>query len=413
MASTGRLRVRPCILTSPVSALRPALPAIAVFVGLKLTVAVTISAHSFSGFFVEVVCGYLPFLLERGLQVHLLQGRCPEHFLLHKLRPNEAAAYRAAQVEDAGRTVSQTAKSIAIEHAEPCKMRLFTGAKRNGRPRYVISRSMSEGLLPPAEVKCANERADEIWVPTKYHTRIFKRSGVSKPRLTVIPESVDVDFFNPDAADLMILACRPSSTALTELTESEYTTIPASTGEVHSSAAGLSRGSYTTEQVSKPYCQRWLRPPPLWRPSAHEGLDTLLPSWQSSATAGLLPLNPYREPGTSSVDAGSGNTGAGASPGKRRYAFLSVFKWEWRKGWDVLLNAYWTEFSKKDLVVLRLRTFKPHWEPGHENIIQWLKVAATQRGTTLGKLPPVCCASLPLGYDLSNRRVCFPFLSQD
>jgi glycosyltransferase involved in cell wall biosynthesis len=28
------------------------------------------------------------------------------------------------------------------------------------------------------------------------------------------------------------------------------------------------------------------------------------------------------------------------------FVFLSVFKWEWRKGWDVLLRAYFTEFLK-------------------------------------------------------------------
>ena len=94
------------------------------------------------------------------------------------------------------------------------------------------------------------------------------------------------------------------------------------------------------------------------------------------------------------------NMAAEAMPEKRRYAFLSVFKWEWRKGWDVLLNAYWGEFSINDLVVLRLRTFKPHWEAGHEQIYDWLKDAAAQRGTTLQRLPPVrltlvsCCFRL-------------------
>ena len=344
--------------------------------------------HSFSGFFVEVVCGYLPFLLERGLQVHLLQGRCPEHFLMHKLQPNEAAAYRAAQVEDNGRTVSQTAHSIAIEHAEPCKMRQFSGAKRKGRPRYVISRSMSEGILPAAEVRCANERADEIWVPTKYHSRIFKRSGVSKPRVTVIPESVDVDFFNPDAVDLMTLACHPGVTTLAEQQNATASSAKAEGGDV---AAELPRGRYTGEQSSTAYCQRWLRPPPMWLrlPKAENGLAALLPSWRTAAVSGLLPLDPYRVARSSSADGGDRSSTVQAAQGSRPYAFLSVFKWEWRKGWDVLLNAYWGEFTKSDNVVLRLRTFKPHWEPGHENIIDWLKVAATQRGKTLGKLPPV------------------------
>jgi hypothetical protein len=35
----------------------------------------------------------------------------------------------------------------------------------------------------------------------------------------------------------------------------------------------------------------------------------------------------------------------GAS-GRPAFAFLSVFKWEERKGWDVLLRAYLTEFAR-------------------------------------------------------------------
>ena len=42
-----------------------------------------------------------------------------------------------------------------------------------------------------------------------------------------------------------------------------------------------------------------------------------------------------------------------------------------------------------DQVVLRLRTFKPHWEAGHENIHDWLKDAAAQRGKSLARLPPL------------------------
>lgn len=42
-----------------------------------------------------------------------------------------------------------------------------------------------------------------------------------------------------------------------------------------------------------------------------------------------------------------------------RYEFLSIFKWEHRKGWDVLLLAYWTAFTAQDHVVLRLKTYIP------------------------------------------------------
>ena len=43
--------------------------------------------------------------------------------------------------------------------------------------------------------------------------------------------------------------------------------------------------------------------------------------------------------------------------GGDEFRFLAVAKWEHRKGFDVLLRAYWAEFaSDVQAVVLRLRT---------------------------------------------------------
>lgn len=56
------------------------------------------------------------------------------------------------------------------------------------------------------------------------------------------------------------------------------------------------------------------------------------------------------------------------APGNRQrressaFVFLSVFKWEWRKGWDVLLLSYWKAFHNHELeqdVVLRIKTYRP------------------------------------------------------
>ncbi|RYG94933.1 glycosyltransferase [archaeon] len=41
------------------------------------------------------------------------------------------------------------------------------------------------------------------------------------------------------------------------------------------------------------------------------------------------------------------------------FVFLSVFKWEERKGWDILLNAYWKAFGKDDDVVLLIHSHLP------------------------------------------------------
>ena len=39
--------------------------------------------------------------------------------------------------------------------------------------------------------------------------------------------------------------------------------------------------------------------------------------------------------------------------------YLSVFKWEKRKGWDVLLQAFFAEFGEDDDVLLLLRSKPP------------------------------------------------------
>ena len=63
-------------------------------------------------------------------------------------------------MEDAARTPEQTRRSIAIEHAEPCKIRNYADG---GRPLLVISRAMSEGNLASKQVACLRSKGvDEV-----------------------------------------------------------------------------------------------------------------------------------------------------------------------------------------------------------------------------------------------------------
>jgi len=41
----------------------------------------------------------------------------------------------------------------------------------------------------------------------------------------------------------------------------------------------------------------------------------------------------------------------------KKFVFLSVFDFHWRKGWDSLLHAFWSEFTEADDVVLVLKIF--------------------------------------------------------
>lgn len=49
---------------------------------------------------------------------------------------------------------------------------------------------------------------------------------------------------------------------------------------------------------------------------------------------------------------------------KDHFKFLSVFKWEARKGWDILSRAFYEEFRKGDNVSLYLLTNAFHAEDG-------------------------------------------------
>lgn len=50
-------------------------------------------------------------------------------------------------------------------------------------------------------------------------------------------------------------------------------------------------------------------------------------------------------------------------PAKDAFTFLSVFKWEHRKAPEILLDAYWQEFSNKDNVAL---VIKSYWGDGRK-----------------------------------------------
>ena len=65
------------------------------------------------------------------------------------------------------------------------------------------------------------------------------------------------------------------------------------------------------------------------------------------------------------------------------FVFVSVFKWEWRKGWDLLLDAYWSEFGgsggNDEKVLLKLKTYLPSWEPGPRDLNEHIERHAQRK----------------------------------
>jgi glycosyltransferase involved in cell wall biosynthesis len=90
---------------------------------------------------------------------------------------------------------------------------------------------------------------------------------------------------------------------------------------------------------------------------------------------------------------------------KSTFSFLSIFKWEYRKGWDVLLDAYWTAFTAEDDVVLRVRSYVPRSTANIDRNITRLmeKHAALTRGLPLSRLAKVVWETGRQGIDLVAR----------
>ena len=137
-----------------------------------------------------------------------------------------------------------------------------------------------------------------------------------------------------------------------------------------------------------------------------------------------------------------------AAAGKSRpFVFLSNFKWEQRKGWDLLLRAYWAEFKSAAKgcalprvqaeggaallslapshppglaqphpprraapssprhtlacprawgrrVLLRIKTYLPSWESGPRDLNEWLDAFAAEQAPR--RPPRLCAAPAPL-----------------
>lgn len=97
---------------------------------------------------------------------------------------------------------------------------------------------------------------------------------------------------------------------------------------------------------------------PEWADQCNQFDEVWVPSSQNAAAfiaSGVLPEKVKVVPG--GVNTARFRPGAPPLPlGRRRdFAFLSVFAWGWRKGWDRLIQAYCEEFSPDEPVTLYLK----------------------------------------------------------
>ncbi|KAI8475933.1 MAG: hypothetical protein J3K34DRAFT_517089 [Monoraphidium minutum] len=164
---------------------------------------------------------------------------------------------------------------------------------------YRVGRTMYETAgLPQHLVDHCNDM-DEVWVPTEFNRGTFIAAGVSPSKLRVVEEGINTTRWDPAAF-----------TALDPL-------------------------------ILEP---QQLTGGPRW---------DALGGGMADASRQVLHTG-----GGDGSDGGDGDDGA-KSNFQKPFVFLSVFKLEARKGWDVLLDAFLSEFTARDNVELHILT-KPY-----------------------------------------------------
>lgn len=202
------------------------------------------------------------------------------------------------RVEDGGENRGRPLARVRILHKDPGSYPTRWGGRQKSpvprdTPREIwIGRSMYEFNKLPAHWLAHQEEIDELWVPSEYVRWVFLDNGFMSGReahVVVIPEPIDVWAYDP-------------------LNAGPQLALPL----VH--VASTSSGSSSS----------W--PPEYnWAHASNVKLaaSDLLPSGSNVNRGGRGPHEELRQ----------------------YYKFFSVFKWEERKGWEVLLRAYFAEFA--------------------------------------------------------------------
>jgi glycosyltransferase involved in cell wall biosynthesis len=79
--------------------------------------------------------------------------------------------------------------------------------------------------------------------------------------------------------------------------------------------------------------------------------------------------------------------------------FISIFKWETRKGWDILISAYLSEFKKNENVILYILTSKYHHE-SRKSFRTIIQEYAKENMKNLVNLPKIEILESVSGVDL-------------
>ncbi|KAJ9522340.1 hypothetical protein QJQ45_008185 [Haematococcus lacustris] len=276
------------------------------------------------------------------------------------------------------------------ETCAPCPPVGYTAA-------VAVGRAMAETDIYHSEfVKYCN-RMDEVWVPSQFSYDVLNSSGVDASKIRIVPIAVNTTLYNPEVVRAVMLphgelvfgkakrtlpplpspppspALSPPMASATQTTPDpglivQHTSGPA---QLHSTsqrkvfeeaavasdklAASLAAPhlGYTVSNSSLP--KRDLK-------RADRRLAQLFGHW--SADNGDAASAAHKPGGRGRFLSARAAAAHARRRAKKPFTFVSTFKWEMRKGWDVLLSAYLQEFTSDDNVEMYILT-KPFLNGGN------------------------------------------------
>lgn len=343
-------------------------------------------------------------IAENRLPLHLLRGRRPEEFARYLTEPRDYQVVTAAcmlirsqlfsalggfdevflngfedvdlclRARDKGYRVVFAPNSV-LTHFESMSEGRSTHDLRNlkiflqrwgsrlqpDQAHYValVQRSLRPSTpvtIPPRALTEAEER------PVIWHAPLFDPSGYADEARNFV--------LGLDALRVPVRAVPLNwSKALAELTPDDEARLQALT-----SLNGPVDGGISVFQIFPPYFKRMPgaayhvgrtmyetdRIPRDWVDACNQMDEIWVPSdfnMETFARSGVRRDKLVKIPGSIDVRPYRLDTTPVDLPGRRGFTFLSVFDWQWRKGWDVLLSAFVEEFGAEEDVALVIKTW--------------------------------------------------------
>lgn len=344
---------------------------------------------------------------------------CPNKYI-KVCREGTAMPAPASVPTQAGGAMPCLRTQAPLPHMRPCRTAehtyCCTAAVLQDRVVYRVGRSMFETERLPAGLAAYANHLDEVLVPSDFNVRSFSAAGVPVPKLHTLAQGINTTLFDPDAHEPLDLETLKGQLVVgTELLRTPSAAAASAGGAGKTGRRlvksdperGMQGLSLRHAQVAK--AEAWAQTG--WHgqrvvsqsgPHASDvwGLQHNQLEGQSASSSeaaqqedradgsgavltaegrqgvrlhasGVTTPGPKLRGGALHVDSQSGpsatvstvGSGLGALPhvrpplsADRPFRFLSVFKWEARKGWDVLLAAFLSEFGAGEHVELHIVT---------------------------------------------------------